>query len=193
MAESHFGSVIGANGAIYLLRRELFQPLPLNTINDDFSISMRIYERGYDVVYAKDAVAEEQQVTSDAEEFRRHVRDAAGHFRAMRYLWRLLNPFLGKQFFFYFSHRVLRWIAPFLLLCALVSNFVLAIDHAMYCVLLALHFGGYGLLALVHWFGIRWKPVYIVYYFMLVNAAILVGFVKNAFGLQKAAWESTRR
>lgn len=99
-AESAFGSVIGANGAIYLFRRDLFEPLPYNTINDDFSISMHIYEKGYEVVYAENAVAEEQLVTSDADEFKRHVRDAAGHFRALAYLWRLLNPLQGKRFFF---------------------------------------------------------------------------------------------
>jgi cellulose synthase/poly-beta-1,6-N-acetylglucosamine synthase-like glycosyltransferase len=191
--ESDFGSVIGANGAIYLFRRELFEPLPPNTINDDFSISMRIYERGHAVVYAQDAIAEEQLVTSDAEEFRRHVRDAAGHFRAMAYLWRLLNPFRGKRFFFYFSHRVLRWAVPFLLLIALVSNAFLAVEYPTYRVILALHCAGYALMAAVHFMGIRWKPLYIPYYFMLVNAAILLGFFKNTLGLQKTAWESTRR
>ncbi|MFZ2447559.1 MAG: glycosyltransferase family 2 protein [Syntrophobacteraceae bacterium] len=191
--ESDFGSVVGANGAIYLLRRELFEPLPPNTINDDFSISMRIYERGHSVVYARDAVAEEQLVTSDAEEFRRHVRDAAGHFRALVYLRGLLNPFHGKRFFFYFSHRVLRWIVPFLLMVALVSNASLATSYPTYRVILALHCAGYGLMAAVHLLRIRWKPLYIPYYFMLVNVAILWGFIKNTLGLQRTAWESTRR
>lgn len=191
--ESDFGSVIGANGAIYLFRRALFEPLPRNTINDDFSISMRIYERGYSVVYARDAVAREQLVTSDAEEFRRHVRDAAGHFRAIVYLGRLLNPFRGRRFFFYFSHRVLRWAVPFLLLAALGSNVTLAMSHPLYRTLLVMHCAGYGLMAAVHFMGIRWKLLYIPYYFMLVNTAILLGFLKNTLGLQKTAWESTRR
>jgi len=191
--ESDFGSVIGANGAIYLFRRELFESLPANTINDDFSISMSIYERGYGVVYAENAIAEEQLVTSDAEEFRRHVRDAAGHFRAMAYLWRLLNPLHGKRFFFYVSHRVLRWIVPFMLLIALASNVFLAVQSPAYRVILIFQLLGYGLMVLVHFMGIRWKPLYVPYYFILLNAAILTGFLKNALGFQKTTWESTRR
>lgn len=191
--ETGFGSVIGANGAIYLFRRELFEPLPPNTINDDFCISMNIYERGYAVVYAEDAIAEEPLVTSDAEEFQRHVRDAAGHFRAIVYLWPLLNPLMGKRFFFYFSHRVLRWIVPFFLIIAILSNTLLAIGHPFYRVILAIHFSGYILLGLIHLSGTRRKPLYVPFYFMLVNAAILIGFIKNMCGLQRTTWKSTRR
>jgi poly-beta-1,6-N-acetyl-D-glucosamine synthase len=191
--ESDFGSVIGANGAIYLFKRDLFSPLPANAINDDFSISMHIYEKGYGSIFAEDAIAEERLTTSDADEFRRHIRDSAGHFRALLYLWRLLNPLRGKRFFFYFSHRVLRWIAPFLLLLALFTNILLAKEHTAYQIILALHAAAYGILMLVHFFHIRFKPLYIPYYFMLVNSAILFGFFKNAFGFQKTSWESTKR
>ena len=192
-AESAFGSVIGANGAIYLFRRNLYEPIPQNTINDDFSISMRIYERNYNVVYAEDAVAEERLVTTNSEEFRRHVRDSAGHFRALKYHWRLLNPFHGKRFFFYVSHRVLRWMGPFFLIAALVSNILLALHNPMYRTLLVIHCAGYGLVLGTHFLRLRWKPLYVPYYFMLVNSAILMGFIKNMLGLQKTSWESTRR
>jgi cellulose synthase/poly-beta-1,6-N-acetylglucosamine synthase-like glycosyltransferase len=190
--ESLFGSVIGANGAIYLFRRELFEPLPANTINDDFSISMRIFEKGYSVVYGDDAVAEEQQITSDAEEFRRHVRDAAGHFRALVYLRGLLNPFHGKRFFFYMSHRVLRWLGPFFLLTAFWSNAML-LNQPCYQALFAAQCLGYGVVATIFYSRIRWKPLYIFYYFILLNLAIMVGFAKNLLGLQQTAWDSTRR
>jgi cellulose synthase/poly-beta-1,6-N-acetylglucosamine synthase-like glycosyltransferase len=192
-AESVFGSVVGANGAIYLFRRELFDPLPANTINDDFSISMRIYERGHSIVYADDAIAEELQITSDAEEIRRHVRDAAGHFRALALLWPLLNPLRGKRFFFYVSHRVLRWMGPFLILGLLVSNAILALHHPAWRALLAVQLCGYALLVAVPFVRIRWKPIYVPYYFLLLNLAILVGFMKNLLGMQKASWVSTRR
>ncbi len=192
-AESVFGSVIGANGAIYLFRRNLYEPLPPNTINDDFSISMRIFERNYSVVYAEDAVAEECLVTTNSEEFNRHVRDSAGHFRALKYHWRLLNPFRGKMFFFYVSHRVLRWLVPFFLIIAFLFNILLALHNPIYRILLAIHGAGYVLILITHLLRLRWKPLYIPYYFMLVNSAIFVGFIKNLLGLQKASWESTRR
>ena len=191
-AESDWGSVIGANGAIYLFRRELFEPLPAHTINDDFSISMHIYEKGYAVIYAEDAVAEEDLVTSDADEFKRHVRDAAGHFRALAYLSGMLNPLQGKRFFFYMSHRVLRWLVPFFVVAAFGTNAML-LDQPVYRALLIVQCLGYGIVAAVNVLRIRWKPLYVPYYFMLVNAAIFLGFFKNLLGMQKAAWESTRR
>jgi len=190
--ESPFASVIGANGAIYLFRRELFEPLPANTINDDFSISMRLYQRGYGVVYAPEAVASEPQITSDAEEFRRHVRDAAGHFRALVYLKSLLNPWHGKRFFFYVSHRVLRWLAPFLLLAAFLSNALLA-ARPPYDWLFAGQCLAYGIGAAAYLLRLRWRPLQLAYYFLLLNLAILSGFFKNLLGRQQAAWESTRR
>ena len=180
--ESLFGSVIGANGAIYLFRRELFEPLPPTTINDDFSISMRILEKGHRVVYAEDAVAEELQITSDSEEFRRHVRDAAGHFRALVYLRGLLNPLLGKRFFFYLSHRVLRWLGPFFLVAAFWSNAML-LNNQPYQALFVAQCLGYWLVVAVYYFRIRWKPLYILYYFILLNMAIIFGFFKNLLGL----------
>jgi len=190
--ESLFGSVIGANGAIYLYRRELFERLPTNTINDDFSISMRIFEKGHAVVFAEDAVAEELQITSDAEEFRRHVRDAAGHFRALGYLRSLLNPLHGQRFFFYVSHRVLRWLGPFFLILAFLSN-ALLLTHPWYHALFVTQCLGYGIVTVVCCFRIRWKPLYICYYFILLNLAIMFGFFKNLLGLQQSTWDSTRR
>ena len=191
--ESKFGSVMGANGAIYLFRRGLFEPPPSNTINDDFSISMRIYERGNDMVYADNAIAEEKLVTTDLEEFSRHVRDGAGHFRAMVYFWRLLNPMRVKRFFFYVSHRVLRWMVPFLLILAIIANGFLAIQPSVYRTILIIHLIGYFLIGVVHFFGIRRKLLYLPYYFILINVALLVGFFKNILGFQKTAWDSTRR
>lgn len=192
-AESDYGSVIGANGAIYLFRRELFEQLPPNTINDDFTVSMSIYESGHSVVYAADAVAEEKLVTTDREEFRRHVRDGAGHFRAMRSLLPLLNPLKGKRFFFYFSHRVLRWITPFFLILLFVLNTILAQGKPFYQALLAGQCVAYTLMAVVHFLGIRWRPIYVPYYFLLLNLAIFVGCIKNILGIQKTVWESTKR
>lgn len=190
--ESQWGSVVGANGAIYLLKRELFEPLPSDTINDDFSISMRIFEKGYGVVYAEDAVAEEQLVTTDAEEFQRHVRDAAGHFRALLYHWRLLNPLQDKRFFFYLSHRVIRWLVPFFLIAAFASN-ALLLRSPLYRVIFLGQCLAYVMVAAVHTFRIRWKPLYVPYYFMLVNAAIMLGFLRNILGAQKTTWTPTRR
>jgi cellulose synthase/poly-beta-1,6-N-acetylglucosamine synthase-like glycosyltransferase len=190
--ESAYGSVIGANGAIYMLRRSLFEKLPPGTINDDFSISMKIYEKGYDVVYAHDAVAIEEITTSDREEFRRHIRDSAGHYRAVLYLWRLLNPFKFKRFFFYVSHRVMRWLVPITI--PIIFIITVALHNILfYKFLLYSQISLFVLLFVVHFFKIRFKLFYIPYYFLLINSALLLGFFKYVFGAQRVIWEPTKR
>src|SRR3989338_4252462 len=114
--ESRLGYIAGANGAIYAIRRELFEPLPTGTINDDFMISMRIVQEGFKSVYDENAIAYEDVAPNMESEFRRHVRDGAGHYIAVYHLLRLLNPFLGLRSFIYWSHKLLRWIAPFVLI-----------------------------------------------------------------------------
>jgi len=90
------------------------------------------------------------------------------------------------------SHRVLRWLVPFFLVAAFASNIAL-LEFPLYRTLLIAQCLGYGGMVAVHVFHIRWKPLYVPYYFMLVNSAIMLGFFKNLLGMQKAAWESTRR
>lgn len=190
-AESGFGCVMGANGGIYLIRKKLCDPLPPDTINDDFSLSMRALERGLKVVYAEEAVAVEDVASSDRVEFFRHVRDSAGHYRALRHHWRMLNPFHGLRFFCYTGHRAIRWMSPFMILVALIASGILA--YRGHPSLLYLLGTCAALMVPVHFFGVRWKLVYIPYYFCLLNVAMAAGFSKNLLGLQGTTWQSTQR
>lgn len=191
-AESVFKCVIGGNGAIYAVRRKLVCKLPLDTINDDFTISMRVIQQGYCMTYADDAVATEEVGKDDSVEFKRHVRDAAGHYRAMRHLLPLLNPLHPKRFFFYVSHRVVRWFVPHLMIALLILPWPVATRPVAAATLLT-EFLFY-VLALVRWLsGTKNKLFYIPFYFTYINVALFVGFIKNQLGIQKVAWERTQR
>lgn len=191
-SESSFKCVVGGNGAIYAVRRELVHQLPSNTINDDFTISMRVIQQGFGMTYAEDAVATEDVGKDDSAEFKRHVRDAAGHYRAMIHLLPLLNPLHLKRFFFYVSHRVIRWIVPhiMILLCILpwfamssfVSKSVLLAEGVFYM------FAALGYVT-----KSKNKLIYIPYYFTYINIALFIGFMKNLLGTQKVAWDRTQR
>lgn len=191
-AESVFECVIGGNGAIYAVRRNLVQQLPANTINDDFTLSMRAIAQGYGMVYAEDAVATEDVGKDDKVEFKRHIRDAAGHYRAMRHLIGLLNPLHPKRFFFYFSHRVIRWFVPHLMLL-LICLPLLDASSPVSRASIAAQSLFYGL-AILGWFsGSRLLPIYIPFYFTYINVAMFIGFIKNMAGLQRVTWNSTQR
>jgi len=195
--ENRLGCVAGANGAIYAIRRELFTPLRPGTINDDFVISMRIVEKGYRCVYEEQAVAFEDVAPDMESEFKRHVRDGAGHYIAVAHLWRLLNPLLGVRAFIYWSHRVMRWSAPFMMIGLWAANIALALDgRPFYAGLLAAHTAFY-VMAIAGFVASRSGSMpfflFVPFYFCNLNLALLCGFAKVVAGTQKSTWERTER
>lgn len=193
--ESNIGYIAGANGAIYAIRRNLFVPFPKNTINDDFTLSMKIVENGHRSIYDDTAVGYEDVAPSMESEFKRHVRDGAGHYIAIIHLLKLLNPFLGVRSFIYWSHRIIRWAIPFLLIILVYVNYLL-IDQLLYEIIFYCQISFYAI-ALLGWIlSIFMKLPFIVYipfYFCNLNSALLVGFLKAISGRQKTKWNSTER
>jgi len=194
--ESKVGYIAGANGAIYSIRRSLFEPLPANTINDDFTISMRIVQKGYRSLYEENAAAYEDVAPNMESEFRRHVRDGAGHYIAITHLIGLLNPLLGIKSFIYWSHRIIRWLVPFLLICLFAINFLLS-GLNMYKMFFFIQIGFY-ILAILGFLSVilgkrLYFFLYIPFYFCNLNLALFLGFVKAITNKQKPTWERTDR
>lgn len=193
--ESQLGYVAGANGAIYAIRRELFSPLPKGTINDDFMISMRIVAKGYKCLYDETAIAYEEVAPDVKSEFRRHVRDGAGHYLAVWRLAPLLNPFLGLRSLIYWSHRIFRWSAPFILVALFVLNVLLA-NESLYRGLLVTQILFYSLALLGYAFSHYGRApffMYVPFYFSNLNLALFFGFMKVVTGRMAPTWQSTQR
>lgn len=193
--ESVLGYVAGANGAIYAIRKELFEPFPARTINDDFVLSMKIVMRGFKSLYDETAIVYEDVATTMESEFKRHVRDGAGHYIAVMHLLGLLNPFLGLRSFIYWSHRILRWVVPFLLLFLFIFN-ILLLDQQIYAALFVSQSIFYAL-AIIGWVFHK-NPglpllLYAPFYFCNLNGALFLGFFKALLGKQKTTWDRTER
>ncbi len=123
MRENDLGVVLGANGGIYMIRKELFQPLESRVIQiDDFIWPVRVYEKGYHGVYEPQAIAYEESAPTVEAEFRRKVRIGTGDYRALVECRRLLVPWKGWIAFAFWSHKVLRWCVPFPMLTLFFSN-----------------------------------------------------------------------
>lgn len=193
--ESKVGYVSGANGAIYAIRRELFDPLPKGVINDDFMISMKIVQKNFKCIYDERAIAYEETAPTIENEFRRHVRDGAGHYIAVTHLTALLNPFLGVRSFIYWSHRVIRWSLPFVLVGLFCVNALLLDDP--FCGIIFILQCVFYLLALAGLMAAKHKHLpfvlYIPFYFCNLNVALFAGFFKAISGMQKTTWERTER
>ena len=106
--ESEAGHVISATGAIYAIRRDLFEPVP-DAVTDDFVISTGVIQRGRRLVFAAGAIAYEPIAPTNDVEFGRKVRIMTRGFRAVLARRALLNP---ARYGFYslqlVSHKVLR-------------------------------------------------------------------------------------
>src|SRR5205814_4639876 len=117
------------------VRRSLFRPQK-RTIIEDFQIPLEIRLRGYRVIYDPEALAVEEIAPTLSAQFARRVRIGAGNYQTLFANLQCLNPLKGLLAFCFFSHRVLRWLAPALLLVAFGSN-MLMVGQGHFSILLA--------------------------------------------------------
>ncbi|WP_373048072.1 glycosyltransferase family 2 protein [Vulgatibacter sp.] len=193
--EGKRGAVLGANGGLYAIRKKLFTPLPPNTIVDDFVIAMRCLQRGYQVIYDPEAVAIEETTEDYAKERIRRVRIAAGNFQSLGLVGDLLHPKHGFAAFAFFSHKLLRWLVPFLLAFAFLANLSL-LHRPLYQATFAVQMLFYWLAVIgfaVRLPGPIGKLASIARYFVEMNVGMAQGFVRYVRRTQKVTWQRTAR
>lgn len=201
--DSRLYSVVGAAGELYAIRRDLFEPIPNDTLLDDFVLSLKIAQKGYKIAYCPQAYATEYSSESMQEEEKRKVRIAAGGLQSVWRLRSLLNVFRYRLLSFqYISHRVLRWtITPFALLALFPLNILLCIYSSptyvpFYVILLIMQCTFYLLAFLGYMYSrkeIRHKILFIPYYFLFMNLNVFRAYSyllrKNNTGI----WEKAKR
>lgn len=192
--ESALGSLMGVDGGMYCVKRSLFQPLPVDTILDDFAISMQVIRQGFRVVYEPLARADENGTPTATQEFRRRVRLAAGAIQCLKrgHFPPLSRPIESFQFL---SHKLLRWLGPWILLVCLISHLILAAREPLYAGLLAIHLTIYGLAA-AGAASLAFRATRIggiPFYFLMSQVALAIGTFKGLFDLQPVTWTSAAR
>jgi len=191
--ESRLHTILGAHGAFYAVRKTLFRPLEAEAINDDYLIPMRIVAQGYRAVYEPAARAWERETASIEGEFARRRRIATGNCQQIVSLIGLLNPLRGWVALTFFSHKVLRTLAPLFMVATLLSSLWLPQPWQVIAV------SAQGVLYASAWIGwwcqrrgrlVRWlsPPLY----FCLGNLAMLAGLVKFCFSRNRLAWGRAR-
>ncbi len=193
-------SIVGAAGELISYRTALYEPIPTDTILDDFMISMLIAEAGYRVVYEPKACATETGSDNIKEELKRKIRIAAGGIQCIVRLKKVLDPFRNFTLTFqYISHRVLRWtVTPFLMVLAFVLNGIIA--YQSHALLYEVFFAGqvfFYTMALMGWLmerqQIKVKAFFIPYYFCMMNYAVAAGIKRYYAKSQSAVWEKSKR
>lgn len=196
--ESRLGALLGSNGAIYAIRRELFEAIPADTVNDDLVIPLRAKIRtGKQIIYDPTARALEETPPGLRDEFARRSRIGAGGLQCLSLLSGLLHPRHGWTAFAFVSHKLLRWACPFLMLAALAANITLAVAGSpLYQLLLTgqLFFYALALLGDQLPTGPKvCKVVRLTTMFTMMNAALLVGFARWFRGAHRGTWNRTAR
>ncbi len=112
--ETDTGSVMGADGSLFAIRRALHRAPPDHII-DDMYVSFMVLCAGHRIVQATDVRAYEESVSSMREEFQRKVRIACQAFNVNRLLWPRLKQLPALSLYKYLSHKLLRWFTIYLL------------------------------------------------------------------------------
>ena len=152
-------------------------------------IPLNARKLGYRVLYDPEAVGTDFAASSVAGEFARRVRVATGSFRALGQVLR--TPLDPVTAFAFFSHKLLRWILPFLLIAMLVSSGLLW-SQPLYRIALLGQLAFYLWAALGFLFRRRMQSVrfgLLGYYLLAIHLAFLVGFVRFLGGRKETAWQ----
>ena len=188
--EAALAAPVGVHGAFYLFRRDLWQPLPPDTINDDVILPMAIVAGGARAVYDTQMVATEEERTAQAQEFRRRVRIASGNVQQALRLWRLGDPRRPGLAFVFLSGKGLRALVPLLLVIAFATNVLLAIAGLrFYQVMLIGQLAFYALAGVALLVPERMpRAARFAAYFTAGHAAGLVGAVRQLSGRDTGRW-----
>jgi cellulose synthase/poly-beta-1,6-N-acetylglucosamine synthase-like glycosyltransferase len=193
--ESRLSSLLGVCGCLYGVRRSSYARLD-EDMSSDFVIASEIYKQGLRTVYDPQAISSEDTNKRGREEFRMRIRIIEQTMSALYRYRELLNPLRhGMYAFQMISHKVMRYVVPFLLVLAFDANALLARANELFYYLFLAHILFY-CAALFGWISeslsIRLGKLAIPYYFLLANAASLIAFLKFVGGQSHVTWEPLR-
>jgi cellulose synthase/poly-beta-1,6-N-acetylglucosamine synthase-like glycosyltransferase len=175
--QSRIGSITTGDGEVFAVRKALYQEIPVEIINDDMAITLNIIQKGYRVIYEPEAISDEEASVVIEDDFNVKARMVAGGYQILAYYHKILFP--PRDFFTiqFFSHKVLRWIMPILLVLLYITNLFLLRGFFLYFM------AGQSLFYLAGLIGYAQRRseqstriFYIPLYYCSMNAAALVGF-----------------
>jgi len=199
--ESTVNSALGAVGELFAIKTKLFEEIKPDTILDDFTISLKIAQKGYTIKYTPEAYAVENASVNISEELKRKNRIAYGGFQAMSRLKELFNIFKHPMLTFQFiSHKVIRWtIVPFSFFFIFLANFYIICfenridlyDYLFYTQLIFYIVVIIG--AVLQSRKTNFKFIFAPYYLFIMNLSEVIGLIRFIRKKQSVNWERAKR
>jgi cellulose synthase/poly-beta-1,6-N-acetylglucosamine synthase-like glycosyltransferase len=191
-AETRLGSIVGVDGGVDAIRRELYRPMRADQL-PDFVAPLTVAEQGFRVIYEPDAALTEDTLSAQGQEYRMRVRVALRAFWALWDKSTLLNPFrFGVFAWQLWSHKLLRYLSFLPIAAAMVLNWLLVPQGGIYalgaaaqvvfailCIMAMSSVRGIGQMALTRY----------SFYFFLLNWASAVAFVRFVRGQKQVLWQ----
>ncbi|MGH9469403.1 MAG: glycosyltransferase family 2 protein, partial [Terriglobia bacterium] len=191
LMEARLGLALSASGAIYALRRQCYRTLTANDVIEDCLIPLHARRLGYRVLYDPEAIGYEIPAPSVQGEFARKVRFAVGGFRSLGTLTRAALESSVATALAFISHKLLRWLVPFLLIGVFISNAFL-LGSTFYRVIFAAQILFYCWAGLGFAFKDRMQKLRFAllgYYLVAMNVALAVGFLRYLAGREETLWQ----
>jgi glycosyltransferase involved in cell wall biosynthesis len=193
--ESRVCSLIGVSGSFFAVRKELCNTW-FADMSSDFFVPIVSYMNGKRAILDSEAIGEYELVKNPEREFHRKVRTVVHGLAVLIRLASVMNPFRYGLFSFQMiSHKLLRWLVPFLLILMLATNLLLLSSGLIYVILLFAQasFCIAALAAYLFKFLERNAVFKIPFFFVMVNLSILVAWIRYLTGERYVTWERTDR
>jgi cellulose synthase/poly-beta-1,6-N-acetylglucosamine synthase-like glycosyltransferase len=191
-----WGKMMGPFGGFYAVRRDSYEPNPGAVLADDFRICMNVIRKGQKAISDTEAIVYEDVSNNLMDEFKRKMRISAGNFQNLsHFAFLILRPFSTWSFCFV-SHKLIRWITPFLWFIQVTTNILLIKDSFFFLLFFLLQLI-FLLLPPFDMFlkkiNINLVPLRFITHLYFMNIALFAGFIKYLGGIKSGAWPPTKR
>lgn len=196
-AEGRLGILVGANGGIFAIRRNLFAEIPTQkAVTDDLFLSLEVLRRKFKFTYNPKALAYEEVGKSVGIEFKRKIRFASTNYQTLQFFKNIL---FGKNIllsFAFFSHKIIRWFFPHIMILLLLLNFLLLSYGTLFLNLFILQIALY-VIALIgfifSFLRIRISIFSLLFFFVMANIALIIGWIRFLRKKHSVIWSPTER
>lgn len=183
-----YGIIPGPSGGCYAIRKELYTSIPDNFIVDDFFIGFNIVIKKFNTIFNKQAICYENITTNWIEEFKRKTRIATGNFQNLWYFKKYALNIFSTIGIVFVLHKIIRWKTPFLLL---IIYYILLLKFTLFTLLVTLFLPIIDVILFT--FGATFKPLRSFHYYIVMNIAVFIGFLKFCKGVKTNVWQPTTR